>query len=194
MSSAGEVTRWIQDMQAGDRLAVQKLWEAYFRRLVGFARRKLGGLPRRAADEEDIALSAFDSLVRGAERGRFPRLEDRDDLWQILVVIAGRKVIDLAAREGRDKRDWHRVGADPEANGAILRGVTGREPDPAFEAELAETCRGLLERLPDDELRQIALFKMEGCTNEEIGVRLAVSLATVERRLALIRKTWDRAG
>lgn len=194
MSSEGDVTRWIQDMQAGDRLAVQKLWEAYFRRLVSFAREKLGELPRRAADEEDIALSAFDSLVRGAEQGRFPRLEDRGDLWQILVMIAGRKVIDLATHEGRDKRDWHRAGTAPEGNGAILRSLTGREPDPAFAAELAETCRCLLERLPDDELRQIALSKMEGRTNDEIGVRLGVSLATVERRLALIRKTWDRAG
>ena len=72
MSSDGEVTRWIQDMRAGDRLAAQKLWEAYFRRLVGFARKKLGELPRRAADEEDIALSAFDSLVRGRGAGPIP--------------------------------------------------------------------------------------------------------------------------
>ena len=192
--SEGDVTRWILDMQAGDRLAVQKLWEAYFRRLVGVARKKLGDLPRRATDEEDIALSAFDSLVRGAEQGRFPRLEDRDDLWQLLVVIASRKAIDLAVHEGRDKRDWHRAGADAEANGTLVRDLVGREPDPAFAAELAETCRCLLERLPDDELRQIALSKMEGYTNEEVGVRLGVSLATVERRLALIRKTWDRAG
>ena len=36
----------------------------------------------RLADEEDVALSAFDSFCRGAEQGRFPRLDDRDDLWQ----------------------------------------------------------------------------------------------------------------
>ena len=109
-------------------------------------------------------------------------------------MIAGRKAIDLATHEGRDKRDWHRSGADPEADGALLRGLVGGEPDPAFAAELAETCRCLLERLPDDQLRQIALCKMEGYTNEEIGVRLGVSLATVERRLALVRKTWNHLG
>ena len=191
MSSSGEVTKWIQEMQAGDRRAVQKLWEAYFRRLVGFARKKLGELPRRAADEEDVALSAFDSFIRGAEQGRFPRLEDRDDLWQLLLVIAGRKVIDLATYEGRDKRDWHRLSTE-SGSGSSLHNLIGREPDPAFAVELAETCRCLLERLPDDQLRQIALLQMEGCTNQEIGVRLDVSLATVERRLGLIRKTWDR--
>src|SRR5262249_15219134 len=34
----------------------------------------------RPADQEDVALSAFDSFYRAAEQGRFPRLHDRDDL------------------------------------------------------------------------------------------------------------------
>ncbi len=193
MSSSGEVTQWIQAMQVGDRQAVQKLWETYYRRLVSFARKKLGELPRQATDEEDVALSAFDSFVRGAEQGRFPRLEDRDDLWQLLIMIAGRKVIDLAVHEGRDKRDWHRVqlgrGTDAEA---LFRSLIGREPDPASAAELAEQCRRLLESLPDDELRLLALHKLEGYTNEEIAGLLDLSLATVERRLAYIRKSWAR--
>jgi hypothetical protein len=62
MSSSGSVTHWLQLLKAGDSAAAQPLWERYFRRLVGFARTKLQGLPRRAADEEDVALSAFHSL------------------------------------------------------------------------------------------------------------------------------------
>ena len=40
-------------------------------RLVGLPRKKLHMMPRRMADEEDVALIAFDSLPR-ANEGRFP--------------------------------------------------------------------------------------------------------------------------
>src|SRR5262245_21852756 len=104
MSSTGTVSQWLDQLKAGDRAGVQKLWERYFRQLVGLARGKLAGAPRRAADEEDVALSAFDSFCRAAERGRFPRLEDRDDLWRLLAVLTERKAIGLRRREGRAKR------------------------------------------------------------------------------------------
>jgi RNA polymerase sigma factor (sigma-70 family) len=194
MSSSGDVTQWIRQLEEGDRQAVQRLWERYFRGLVGLARKKLGGLPRRAADEKDVALSAFDSFIRGAEQGRFPRLEDRDDLWQVLVMITTRKAIDLAEHEGRDKRDWRRLQAqsdgDADDSGSLLRGLVGREPDPAFAAQVAEELERLLARLPDDELRQIVLRKLEGWTNQEIAAGCDIALPTVERRLRIIRKHW----
>ena len=62
---------------SGDRDGAQALWNVYFQRLVALARVRLRGTPRRAADEEDVALSAFDSFFRGVERGRFPQLGDR---------------------------------------------------------------------------------------------------------------------
>ena len=78
MPSEGSVTRWLGQLRAGDAAAAQPLWERYVRRLVGLARKKLHGRPSRAADGEDVALSAFDSFCRNAEQGRFPQLADRD--------------------------------------------------------------------------------------------------------------------
>ena len=101
MDPEGSVTRWIAQLKHGDRAAAEALWRAYFHRLVALARDRLRGTPRRAADEEDVALAAFDSFYRRAERGQFPKLEGRDDLWQLLFVITVRKAVDLTRREAR---------------------------------------------------------------------------------------------
>jgi DNA-directed RNA polymerase specialized sigma24 family protein len=191
MSAPGSITHWINGLRGGEPAAAQKLWEGYFGRLVDLARRKLRALPRRAADEEDVALSAFDSFCRGAGQGRFPRLEDRDDLWQVLLVITQRKAADLLQHEGRAKRDWRKAEPGSGADGAPVADVAGREPDPAFAAQVAEECGRLLGKLGDDSLRLLALRKMEGYTNEEIAGLLNCSVATVERRLRLIRKEWE---
>src|SRR6266403_1755718 len=104
MRADASVTQWIDRLKAGDPDAAQKLWERYFARLVGLARQKLRSAPRRAADEEDVALSAFDSFCRQAEAGRFPQLLDRDSLWRVLVVVTARKAFHLIRDEDRQKR------------------------------------------------------------------------------------------
>ena len=202
MRPNASVSQWIDRLKAGDPDAAQKLWERYFRRLVGLARKKLRAAPRRAADEEDVALSAFDSFCRGAERDRFPRLHDRLDLWQLLVLLTARKASDLAQHERRQKRGGGTVldeaaltgPADSSAPEAALERIEGPEPTPAFAAQVAEECRRLLERLDSPELRAVALRKVEGYGNEEIAAQLGCGLRTVERRLRLIRSIWEQEG
>src|SRR5215212_3505935 len=109
MSVTESVTLWIGRLKAGEREATRHLWERYFHRLVGLARARLRGAAWRVADEEDVALSAFDSFIRGAEEGRFPRLDDRDDLWKLLLTITVRKAADLRQARGRLKRGGGRV-------------------------------------------------------------------------------------
>src|SRR5271167_100732 len=103
-SSAGSVTSCLNQVKDGDPAAIQQLWERYFERMVGLARGKLRTTPRLAAYEEDVALSAFDSFFRAVQHGRFPKLHDRDDLWQILVFLASRKSHKLIRTERRKKR------------------------------------------------------------------------------------------
>ena len=69
--------------------------------------------------------------------------------------------------------------------------MIGDTPTPEFAAIMAEQCDHLLGQLNDD-LRQVAVAKMEGYTNEEIADRLDCSLSTVERSLRLIRRIWQR--
>ena len=198
MSSAGSVTHWLARLKVGDPAAAQPLWAKYFQELVERARHQLGRIPRRAADEEDVVLSAFHSFCRAAAHGRFPQLDDRHDLWQLLVVLTERKAIDLVHRERRAKRGGGRVldegaltaGADSDA-GTPLGRVEGPAPDPAFVALVADECRRLLDRLKDAELRAVALWKMEGYTIAEIAAKLGCVPRTVDRRLRLIRTTWE---
>jgi DNA-directed RNA polymerase specialized sigma24 family protein len=190
MSSEGSVTHWLTQLQAGDAAAVQPLWERYFSRLVGLARQKLQGRPRGAADEEDVALSAFDSFCRAAERGCFPQLGDRDSLWRLLVVITARKAAHLARDEGRHKRGGGAVVDATEA--ARLDEVLGPEPTPAFAAQAAEEYRRLLALLGDADLQRAAVLKMEGYTVEEIATQLGRESRTVKRWLQLIRQIWEK--
>src|SRR5207248_9778839 len=80
-ATPGSVTALLERVKAGDHEAVRLLWQRYYPRLVGLARKKLQAAPLRVADEEDAALSAFNSFCRRAEQGQFPDLKDRDGLW-----------------------------------------------------------------------------------------------------------------
>jgi DNA-directed RNA polymerase specialized sigma24 family protein len=180
-------------LKEGDRAAAQQLWEAYFGRLVGLARARLRSARVRVADEEDVALSAFDSFYRRAERGQFPRLEDRDDLWQVLFVLTVRKAINLVHYQGRVSRGGGRVRslADLELDGLGAEMVLGTGPTPELAAQMTEECQRLLDGLGDETLRAVAVWKMEGYTNAEIAAKLGCVEQTVERKLRTIRRVWS---
>jgi DNA-directed RNA polymerase specialized sigma24 family protein len=184
MDSPGSVTCWLDGLRLGDDAAAQRLWEGYFTRLVGMARRKLRGHAPRGADEEDVALSAFHSFCKGAEEGRFPRLADRNDLWQILVMIAARKAANLLRRENAAKRGGAAHGGEP------LSAVVGPGPTPSFAAQVTEEYLQLLGLL-DGDLRAVALLKMQGLTDAQVAAACGRSLATVERKLRRVRRIWD---
>jgi hypothetical protein len=104
MIADDDVTRWIRQLGEGDEAAAERIWERYFDRLVRLVRERLQGSPRRAADEEDVALSALYSCFRGVTAGRYPLLLDREDLWRVLVTISAHKALDQmrAARAALD--------------------------------------------------------------------------------------------
>jgi DNA-directed RNA polymerase specialized sigma24 family protein len=199
MAEADEVTRWMLRLADGNQSAAQLLWQGYFDRLVGLAHRQLRGFPRRAADEEDVALSALESFCRGMAAGRFPHLEDRHSLWKLLVRITARKVIAQLRRQAAQKRGGLALRGesvfldreDLEGEAGIAE-VLGREPTPELACQVAETCREMLDRLGDDDLRRIALAKMEGHSNGEIARDLGCAVRTVERKLNRIQEKWER--
>ncbi len=189
MSSRGSVTILLDQLHHGDPAAVQALWERYFPRLVELAGQKLGPKPR-VADGEDVALSALDSFFRGLQRGRFPDLQDRDNLWTLLVTLTKCKACHVKRDDGRLKRG----GGRPTGAAHELERLASPEPSPEEVAEFAEYCQRMLDVLNDDTLRVIALLKLEGFTNKEIADELDCAPRTVERKLSLIRGKWEKAS
>ncbi|MGA2702453.1 MAG: ECF-type sigma factor [Isosphaeraceae bacterium] len=189
-------------MKAGDGKALQPLWERYYARLVERARAKLGTLRSATPvnDEEDVASSAFHSLYQGLREGRFPRLEDRDDLWRLLVHLTACKAVDRHRAEHRRKRGGGKVlseadmvaaKADGDDEGNPLDRIIGSEPSPQFAATMAEEYHRRLEGLGDETLRRIAELKLACYSNEEIRQQLGCSLRSVTLKLELIRKKWQ---
>jgi DNA-directed RNA polymerase specialized sigma24 family protein len=191
MPDPGSITRMIGLLKSGDREAACELWGRYFQRLVELARDRLRAMPCRASDEEDVAVSVFDSFFRRAEKGQFLRLDDRDDLWQLLYVLTVRKAANLAHHEHRQRRGRGKVAAISELDHFAAEDILDHGPSPELAAQVAEECRMLLDSLEDETLKLVARWKMEGYTNAEIAVRLGCIEQTVERKLRTIRRIWS---
>jgi len=66
-------------------------------------------------------------------------------------------------------------------------------PTPEFAAEFVETCETLFLSLEDPDLQQVVtLARGKAMRDDEIAVRLKCSRRTVQRRLEVIRRHWDR--
>jgi DNA-directed RNA polymerase specialized sigma24 family protein len=194
-----EITPWLRRLSAGDPRAAEVIWREYFARLVRFARRKLEGSPRRAGDEEDVALSAMKSFCLGMAEQRFEKVEDRHDLWRLLLTITARKACAQRRRDRAAKRGGGATRgesalarrADAEEEGGIGE-VLGSTPTPELAVMVADTCRAFLDRLEDDSLRDVARLALEGCSVPEIAERLGCVRRTVERKLQRIRDKCAR--
>jgi DNA-directed RNA polymerase specialized sigma24 family protein len=186
MSAPSSIIQWLRRLETGDRHAAGPLWDRYFDRLVRLARRQLQNAPRRAADEEDVALSVLDSFCRRAVDHGFEQVQSRAGLWQLLEQITAHKVIDHVRREQARKRG----GTEPPLSDAHLEEVMAADPSPDLVVEFAEECRHLLAVLPSDELRRIARLRMDGWEVKDIAVEIGCSPPTVYRKIDLIRETW----
>lgn len=197
MSEVHSVSDLLQQLEDDQSEAARQLWDRCINRLIGAARKRLRNLPRHAADEEDVAVSAFDAFFQGVKDQRFRRLENREDLWQVLTMLAERKAIAVMRRELADKRGgglnrgesvFEKLIAESSVAGGIDQVA---DPDPAIVDGFTQEVREMLEGLDDELLQKIAMKKLEGYTNREIAQQLDIALRAVKRKLQLIRQKWE---
>lgn len=194
---SNSVSQWITNLQKGDADAAQRLWDRYFEELVKFARERLGATPRQAKDEEDVALSVFDSFCRGAKAGRLADLKDRHELWWTLLAITRRKVVDQFRVNNRQKHGTMSVKPETDVDLDEKTGekfdlelILDETPGPEIFLQLDEEWQRLLSLLRDDTLRRIACWRIEGFSILDISKKLRVLPRTVGRKLSLIRSKW----
>lgn len=166
-------------------------------RLRRYAKSRLPSNLLRALDEEDVALSAFKSLYTLGQRGGLEDVNDREGLWKLLMCITARKATAHVRSETRQKRGGGKVRGESiylngaGANSGLHEEAAGALP-PDLAVEFNDQCTHLLDALDDDVLRTIALLRLDGHTVEEISSRVGSAKRSVERRLNLIRKTWQQ--
>jgi RNA polymerase sigma factor (sigma-70 family) len=202
MAHQGSVTRLIQLLQSDDaaqrELAAGQIWARYFGNLLQLARSNLSRRIRRREDEDDVLQSMYKSFCLRQRRGEF-ELTSRDDLWKLLVTITLRKARNTAKKHSREIRDVAREAIDRDEGDErsplwALEQMDAADPSPAEAALLNEALERRLDALSDaghPELRQIALWRLEGYSNREISTMVGCTERLVERRLARIRSKWS---
>jgi RNA polymerase sigma factor (sigma-70 family) len=195
----GSVTRLIIELRSDEaavrEAAARLVWGRYLGELLTLARSHLSARVRSREDEEDVLQSMYKSFCLRQRRGDFD-LANRDELWGMLVTITLRKVRNTANRHLQKKRDVRRenIGAKPDDRGEssenLLGGLESVNPTPAEAALLNEALERRFEKLKDPVLRQIALAKLEGYTNQEIAGELGCTVRNIERKLSRIRDYW----
>jgi RNA polymerase sigma factor (sigma-70 family) len=174
------ITILIEGVKTGDEEAIQRIWKQYYEKLIHLARDKVAASPAYFADEDDVVQSALVSFINRAQKGQFPRLDDRDSLWKLLITITLNKVRALARKEGR------RIEILQREQENFLKG----EPSVEVAVEMADQIERLMSLLEDPMLREVAVAKLEGATNKEVSQRIGKSIPTVERKLRLVRTLW----
>jgi RNA polymerase sigma factor (sigma-70 family) len=201
VSGKGSVSIWIQQLKDNEEVALAELHMRYWPFLVNLARRKLGGAPRRATDEEDVAQQAFWQFCRSVRAGNFPHLVNRHDLLALLSHITACQAVNQIKHElGVKKRGAGEVKGESvldllrDSGDGSPRGLEQIE-DPSLsptETTLLKDCyQHYVQALPSH-LRDFAELHLAGLTYREIAERLECTERTVDRKMALIQANWRR--
>lgn len=192
------VSEHLRKFKAGDREASNELIQRYWDRVLQAASARLRDAGMRVVDGEDVAVSVFASLCRRADENKFADsdLEDREDLWNLLLRLIRNKSIDAFRRERAKKRGagtvrgesaFMNVNHDERLGiGEVEEIVAG----PVERAAIAEQQAMLMEALNSDIVREVVMLRLEGHETPEIASRVGLSDRSVRRKIALARQAW----
>lgn len=194
MSSSGlTVSQWLENVKEGDAASLRELWNRYFEQLSNLAVGRIAMLQTKVLDGEDIAASVFESLWHGAQIGRFDNVQDRHELWWLLVAMTKRKAVSHIRREMAAKRG----GGLPQASLSVLPGsssefeaVLAQKPTPHDVVALDEQLQRILDGMRDPKSRQIAVLLLQGYSSDDISRELGLAIVSVRRKIRLIRAQW----
>lgn len=152
-------------------------------RLLALAKSRMPAKLNARIDPEDVVQSVFRSFFQRNQSGQFV-FEETSDVWRLLAAITYRKVQQTIRFHQRQQRD---VTRETVADGALVP-ITESEATVSSLAMMEELIDKIVGRIPETH-RTVLAMRLENYSIEEIAQRVQVSSRTVERALALIRKT-----
>lgn len=184
-SSFSEIMRRVQ---GGDAISEQRLWNELYDKLVHYVevRVRRRGVPTGLLDEEAVAVSVLESVFKCAKQGRLQNIQDWSELFRLLLAMTNRKFVDHWRRATAQKVSPQTAIVGLNDNGLELPEEALATCSIAFEEQLSH----LMDLLPDDLFRQIAVLKLAGHTLAEISQEVHRSVPTVNRKWRYIREIW----
>lgn len=192
----GSVSGWIAQLRQGDPAAINNLVARYFGKIAQYAEGRLRRGIRVTDDGEDIALTVLQAIAKQVSNGRYPDLQDRDDLWFMMIVIAQHAVIDrqrVELRRSKSGAPIHNMTDLLQTYNVELDNFIGREDSEARLLEIIDCWEELLRKLPDDRMRQVAQLKIQGLSNREVANELDLVPRTVDRKVNAISQLWQKS-
>lgn len=197
--SQSSVTHWVEAEKAG-RDASQKLWDRYVDDVVRACEARLPPSLRRSVSGDDLAQEVFGDFFLGLRSHAFPRLNNRRDVKQILLMLAERVTIDHRRRHGAQKAGGGRVVsfteiARPTGDDAPAAADPAARPEsPADEADVRRLLVAFSPDLADPLLQDLVCDRMMGFTVEETAARHGISGRSVIRKLQLLIRRLEARG
>ncbi|MFM2218807.1 MAG: hypothetical protein RL240_3125 [Planctomycetota bacterium] len=187
----GSVTDWLQGLPAGEPDALLGIWKRFYEKVVRLASKELGNQPDRAIDGEDVAQSVFRRVYAGVMSGSYSDIDNRQDLWRLLIVSTHNRVRSHFRAIHAQKRPVFSNGGKDDLHVSMFDELSG----PVAKAQFADLVSHLLQKLdqedPTGELRQIALLKLDEYSAEEIGKIVKRRKSHVLQSIRLIRMLWE---
>lgn len=159
-----------------------EIFRRYADRLTRFASSRMPGSLSQRVDSDDIVQSVFRSFFRRNRDGEFS-FDESLDLWNLLVALTFRKVLNQVRHHTREKRDINKESAldDGHCDPNDLL------PGPEQVNMMVDFLNWILAKLPE-ESRPIVTLRLEGYSIAEIATRQQVSQRTVKRVMSRVRE------
>ena len=171
-------------MRAGDRSAVDELYDRYSRPAFALARRILAD----AALAEDVLQDVFLSVWR--DPGAYDPARGSFSSW--LMAMVHHKAVDAVRKEESHRRRQSRAEDDL----ALSTPTSTRDvEDEAWSRVVSEQVRGALSALPAPQREALTLAYYGGYTQREVAALTSTPLGTVKTRmLAGMRRLREELG
>ncbi len=191
----GSVTRLLRQLPNSDPRAVTAIFEVYFNKLAAEGQKLLHPKHLRIVDGEDLALSVLRHFFDDASNNRLPTFSSRHEVWRMLHARLRNRAANQRRELNAQKRSVTRVipesdlAAGDRLQSPSLDHLPSSRTDPGD--LLRQLHEQLLERLTDPTQSQIAAKLLEGFSTAEIAQELNLSVATILRKIQLIRSKWQ---